>query len=79
MPQVIEAFAPNRADEALDVAVLPQRKGHFQIALELQDLGTLKLQVAERGGFEPPVPLGLTWAKFGPSSAHYYAQITASG
>ena len=28
--------------------------------------------LAERGGFEPPVPLGLTWAEFGPSSAHYY-------
>jgi hypothetical protein len=26
MPQVFEAFAPYRADEALDVAVLPQRK-----------------------------------------------------
>jgi hypothetical protein len=22
--------------------------------------------LAERGGFEPPVPLGLTWGEFGP-------------
>ena len=25
--------------------------------------------MAERGGFEPPVPLRLTWAEFGPSLA----------
>jgi hypothetical protein len=34
--------------------------------------------MVERGGFEPPVPLRLTWAEFGPSSGHYYAQIRAS-
>ena len=34
--------------------------------------------LAERGGFEPPVPLGLTWAEFGPSLAHYSARIKAS-
>src|SRR5208337_4660445 len=30
--------------------------------------------VAERGGFEPPVPRGLIWAKFSPSLAHYSAE-----
>jgi hypothetical protein len=34
--------------------------------------------LAERVGFEPPVPLGLAWAEFGPSVAHYSAQIKAS-
>jgi hypothetical protein len=34
--------------------------------------------MAERGGFEPPVPLRLTWAEFDPSSGHYYVQIRAS-
>ena len=29
--------------------------------------------VAERGGFEPPVPRGLIRVKFGPSLAHYLA------
>ena len=34
--------------------------------------------MVERGGFEPPVPLRLTWAEFGPSSGHHCAQIRAS-
>jgi hypothetical protein len=34
--------------------------------------------LAERVGFEPPVPLGLAWAEFGPSLAHYSARIKAS-
>ena len=34
--------------------------------------------LAERGGFEPPVPLALTWAELGPSLAHYSARIKAS-
>jgi hypothetical protein len=34
--------------------------------------------LAERGGFEPPVPLGLTWVEFGPILAHYLARTKAS-
>jgi hypothetical protein len=34
--------------------------------------------MAERGGFEPSVPLGLALAEFGPSLAHYSARIKAS-
>jgi hypothetical protein len=34
--------------------------------------------LAEREGFEPPVPQGLTWAEFGPGLAHYSARIEAS-
>ena len=35
--------------------------------------------MAERGGFEPPVPLGFIWAEFGPSSAHYSAANKSIG
>ena len=34
--------------------------------------------MAERGGFEPPVPLAFIWAAFGPSLAHYSAPIKVS-
>jgi hypothetical protein len=34
--------------------------------------------LAERGGFEPPVPRGLLWAEFGPSLADYSARQKAS-
>jgi hypothetical protein len=33
--------------------------------------------LAERHGFEPPVPRGLIWAEFGPSVAHYSVRIKA--
>jgi hypothetical protein len=35
------------------------------------ELQTEKDSLAERGGFEPPVPLRLIWAEFGSSLAHY--------
>ena len=34
--------------------------------------------LAERGGFEPPVPRGLLWAEFGPCLAHHSARPKAS-
>ena len=34
--------------------------------------------LAERSGFELPVPLGFIWSEFGPSKAHYSARIKAS-
>ena len=34
--------------------------------------------LAERGGFEPPVPRGFIWAEFGPRLAHYSARKKAS-
>jgi hypothetical protein len=46
--------------------------------LSLAELQTEKDSMAERVGFEPPVPLGLAWAEFGPSLAHYSARIKAS-
>jgi hypothetical protein len=35
--------------------------------------------LAERGGFEPPVPLAFIWAAFGPSLAHYSAPNESIG
>jgi hypothetical protein len=34
--------------------------------------------LAERGGFEPPVPRGLLWAEFDPNLARYSARPKAS-
>ena len=34
--------------------------------------------MVERGGFEPPVPLRLTWPEFGPSSGTIMRKIRAS-
>jgi hypothetical protein len=44
----------------------------------LAELQTEKDSLAERGGFEPPVPRGLLWAEFGPSLARYSTRIKAS-
>jgi hypothetical protein len=32
----------------------------------------------ERGGFEPPVPRGLLWAEFGPSSGALFSLTKSS-
>src|SRR3984893_16896388 len=40
--------------------------------------GGVHICLAERGGYEPPVPLGFVWAEFGLSLAQYSARIKAS-
>ena len=60
---------------SLSVHEAPHTRGFRAILRRVLNIAD---SLAERGGFEPPVPLRLTWAEFGPSSGHYYAQIRAS-
>ena len=50
----------------------------ISISASLSGQPTDQDSLAERGGFEPPVPLELTWVEFGPILAHYSARIKAS-
>jgi hypothetical protein len=57
-----------------------KRKSRARARISSDSLRNTKTMdcMVERGGFEPPVPLALTWAELGPSLAHYSARIKAS-